>query len=59
MGDWSEAMEDGVICMGCAMPLGSYGQPGYCPECAAKREREDRDKLGPRWLPDNSRDRTR
>ena len=34
MGDWSEAMEDGVICRGCAQPLGTLGEPGYCPDCA-------------------------
>lgn len=59
MGDWSEAMEDGVICRGCALPLGEVSIDGYCLACAAQRDSEGRDKLGPRWLPDQSRDRTR
>ncbi len=59
MGDWSEAMEDGAICQGCALPMGGSGQPGLCPECAARRDGEGRDKLGPRWLPDNSANRPR
>ena len=56
MGDWSDAMDEGVICRGCAMPLGERGG-GLCPACTARRESEGRDQLGPRWLPDNSKDR--
>ena len=33
MGDWSEAMDDGVICRGCALPLGTTSSNGYCPDC--------------------------
>ena len=58
MGDWSEAMEDGIICRGCAMPLGGVSEGGYCPECANRQQSEGRNKLGPRWLPDNGADRT-
>ena len=36
MGDWSEAMEDGVICRGCALPLGTQSVSGYCPSCATQ-----------------------
>jgi len=56
MGDWSDAMEDGVICRGCAMPLGGTG-PGLCPDCAARQAAEGRDRLGPTWIPDNGKDR--
>lgn len=34
MGDWSEAMEDGVICRGCALPFGPLNDAGFCPDCA-------------------------
>ena len=37
MGDWSEAMEDGVLCRGCACPLGSFRNGGYCDSCASRR----------------------
>lgn len=46
MGDWSEAMDDGVICKGCALPLGAGSSPlgagpsdGYCPACSALNKR--------------------
>jgi hypothetical protein len=57
MGDWSDAMEDGVICRGCAMPLGGTGA-GLCPDCSERQAREGCDQLGPKWIPDNSKDRT-
>ena len=41
MGDWSDAMEDGAICKGCALPLGNVSQDGYCPSC--KPPKTDRD----------------
>lgn len=59
MGDWSEAMNDGVICRGCAMPLGSASQGGLCSACASNGGGDARDRLGPGWLPDNGEDRTR
>lgn len=59
MGDWSEAMEDGVICRGCALPLDGGSVDGFCPACASHRDDEGRDRLGPRWLPDNGKDRSR
>mgnify|MGYP006951095524 FL=1 len=57
MGDWSDAMDDGVICRGCALPLGERIEGGgYCASCASERTKGN-DNLGPRWLPDNSQDR--
>lgn len=59
MGDWSEAMEDGVLCRGCAGVIyGTVSIGGYCPECAARQGATDERKLGPGWVPDNSADRT-
>lgn len=59
MGDWSEAMDDGVICRGCAMPLGGSSQGGLCTACALQGGSDGRDRLGPGWLPDNTQDLTR
>lgn len=43
MGDWTDAMEDGVICSGCQLPLGRpTGEPTFCESCKA----EGRDKAG-------------
>lgn len=58
MGDWSDAMEDGVICKGCALPMGNVSIGGYCPECAGRQNAADKGRLGPGWVPDNSADRT-
>jgi hypothetical protein len=50
-------MDDGVICRGCALPLGERIEGGgYCASCASERTKGN-DNLGPRWLPDNSQDR--
>jgi len=39
MGDWSDAMEDGVICSGCAAPMGpGSGQAGYCDSCQQEKD---------------------
>lgn len=60
MGDWSEAMEDGVICRGCAMPFGdSPGTAdGYCELCASIRSNSREGNQDPGWLPGNGSDRT-
>lgn len=42
MGDWTEAMEDGVICKGCMLPLGGHSVSGYCPDCAEKHRSPSR-----------------
>lgn len=56
MGDWSDAMDDGVICRGCALPLGEQIHGGgYCASCASERARSD-GNVGPNWVPNNSRD---
>jgi hypothetical protein len=41
MGDWSEAMEEGAICRGCALPLGGYSVSGYCDNCSRDRPTMD------------------
>jgi uncharacterized Zn finger protein (UPF0148 family) len=52
MGEWSEAMEDGVICRGCALPLAGPSGSGYCPDCQAKaRSAEEADSPGNRADP--------
>lgn len=56
MGDWSEAMEERVICRGCALPMGGVSAGGYCPECAHRQGTEQKENLGPGWLPDNGGD---
>jgi hypothetical protein len=58
MGDWSEAMEDGILCRGCAGVIyGTVSIGGYCTECASCRGAVDQGKLGPGWVPDNGQDR--
>ena len=54
MGEWSEAVNDGVVCKHCHLPLGGEptGTPTLCENC----EREEKGKgeggkLGPGWLP--------
>lgn len=56
MGEWSDAMDDGVICRGCALPLGfTVSSGGFCPQCESERRTAERDKLGPTWRPDDGR----
>lgn len=53
MGNWSEAVEDGVVCKKYHLPLGDEGEapsgkPTLCQNCQS----ENGDgKLGPNWLP--------
>ena len=43
-GDWSEALDDGVICRGCALPLGtSSDNDGFCLSCRPQPHRETTD----------------
>jgi len=39
MGDWSDAMEDGVICRGCALPLEVPSADGLCSSCRQPAQR--------------------
>lgn len=48
MGEWSEAMEDGVICMGCASPLPPGHGPRYCDYCAERRKTSEKQRDYPR-----------
>lgn len=60
MGDWSDAMEDGVICRGCALPMGDVSHGGYCPDCATgTRGKSSPSGMGPGWLPDQERNQDR
>lgn len=59
MGEWSEAMEDGIICPRCfSLTLGEEGNQVIC-TCPAspplrpevQRQQERPMPLGPNWLP--------
>jgi hypothetical protein len=56
MGDWSDAMEHGVICRGCALPL-DRSDPGLCPECAARERGAGGGPRAPTWIPDDDKRR--
>ena len=54
MGEWSEAVNDGLICMKCFLPLNGasvLAGPALCQVCAAEKGKQGGSKIGPNWLP--------
>lgn len=59
MGEWSEAINDGLICKRCFVPLIAEGEtpwvfePTLCESCEREEAAEEgkSGKIGPNWLP--------